>query len=181
MRVQTVRGGVAAHSVGSSKPCWRNSSATRSRSRLSAQRRNSGGGSDWTLQLRLIVRPCFTIRCHKWFIQTRIALIAALHYAVTQTGLFALPLQIRRTCMTSAGGGGVDVGGGVARRSSCEAERGSIAGGERAGLCNDDAYQCPGCKSSLLIVFLCTSDVRSRLHLQGLHSRVGGRSNIRHR
>lgn len=27
------------------------------------------------------------------------------HYAVTQTGLFALLLQIRRTCMTSPGGG----------------------------------------------------------------------------
>lgn len=97
------------------------------------------------------------------------------HYAVTQTGLFALPLQIRCTCMTSAGGGGV--GGGVARRSSCGAERGSITAGEGAALCNDDAYQCPGCKSSLLIVFLCT--VRSRLLLQGLRSRVCERSNIR--
>lgn len=95
------------------------------------------------------------------------------HYAVTQTGLFALPLQIRRTCMTSPGDGG-----GVARRS-CEAEGGSITAGERAWLCNDDAYQCPGCKTSLLIVFLCTSGVRSRLQLQGLHSRVCERSNIR--
>lgn len=71
-------------------------------------------------------------------------------------------------------------GGGDAQRC-CEPERGSITAGERAWLCNDDAYQCPGCKTPLLIVSLCNGSVHSHLQLQGLHSRVFKRSNICHR
>lgn len=102
----------------------------------------------WTQQHQLIIMLYFAIHHHKWFIQTRIPQIGLFTSqritARPRQVLFALLLQTRhahthnhiwhhhtsQALLTAA----------VNLRGR------SITAGERASLCNDDAYQCLSCK-----------------------------------